>query len=91
MFKNKNKSIVRIVFSRTFGLMIFLIFLYIANHLSFFTKNPINYGIIQLLNENLGLIVTITVILRLGEMVNIFNFPFNLPGPFINAVVASSY
>jgi hypothetical protein len=86
MFKRKNKSLIRIVFSRILGLLIFLVFLYFANRLSFFTKNPINYGIIQLLNDNIGLIVLITVIFMLGEIFNTFTLPFNFAGPLINAV-----
>jgi len=70
---------------RLFGLVFFLIFLYIANNLAFFTENPLNYQIIQFLNNNIGLIIVMSIIFLFGEVFNALIFPFNLPAPLFNA------
>ena len=85
MTKSENKSIPRIVFLRVIGLVLFLFFLYIANFLPFFTDNPLNYRVIQFLNENTGLIILMSIIFLFGELFNALIFPLNLPAPLFNA------
>jgi len=82
------KSIPGIIALRIFGLLLFLFLLYIANNLSFFTDNPLNYQIILFLNSHVWLLVLITFAFLIGEIFNALIFPLNLPAPLFNAVEA---
>lgn len=82
------KSIPGIIALRIFGLLLFLFLLYIANNLSFFTDNPLNYQIILFLNSHVWLLVLITFAFLIGEIFNALIFPLNLPAPLFNAVGA---
>ena len=85
MTRSSYKSIPWIVLMRLLGLVFFLILLYIANHLAFFTENPLNYQVIQFLNSNIWLIILMSIIFLFGEVFNALIFPFNLPAPLFNA------
>jgi len=88
MPQTTQKSIPGIIALRIFGLLLFLFLLYIANNLSFFTDNPLNYQIILFLNNHVLLLVLITFAFLIGEIFNALIFPLNLPAPFFNAVGA---
>ena len=62
---------------RIFGLLLFLFLLYIANNLSFFTDNPLNYQVILFLNSQVWLLVLITFAFLIGEIFNALIFPVN--------------
>lgn len=79
------RSITWIIIVRILGLGLFLFLLYIANHLSFFTDNPLNYQVILFLNNNVWLIILMSIVFLFGEMFNALIFPFNLPAPLFNA------
>lgn len=79
------RSIPKIVLQRVFGLIFFLVLLSIANHLAFFTENPLNYQMIQFLNNNVWLIIVMSITFMFGEVFNALIFPFNLPAPLFNA------
>ncbi|MCL7413858.1 MAG: hypothetical protein M8353_09625 [ANME-2 cluster archaeon] len=85
MTRSSYRSIPWIILMRLFGLIIFLILLYIANHLAFFTENPLNEQIIQFLNSTIWLIIVMSIIFLFGELFNALDFPFNLPAPLFNA------
>lgn len=82
----KHKSVFWIVLSKLFGFLIFFILLYAANFLLDMTLNPTYHQIVQFMNANIVLVVTFSLILMLGEIVDNFAFPFNLPAPFVNAI-----
>lgn len=82
------KSIPGIIALRVFGLLLFLCLLYIANNLTFFTDNPMNYQVILFLNNHVWLIVLITFAFLVGEIFNALIFPLNLPAPLFNATGA---
>ena len=88
MPKTTQKSIPGIIALRIFGLLLFLFLLYIANNLSFFTDNPLNYQVILFLNSQIWLLVLITIAFLIGEIFNALIFPLNLPAPLFNAVGA---
>jgi len=88
MPQTTQKSIPGIIALRIFGLLLFLFLLYIANNLSFFTDNPLNYQIILFLNSQIWLMVMITIAFLIGEIFNALIFPLNLPAPLFNAVGA---
>lgn len=85
MTNSSYRSIPMIALLRLFGLIFFLVLLYIANHLAFFTENPLNYQIIQFLNSNIWLIIVMSIAFLFGEVFNALIFPFNLPAPLFNA------
>jgi len=85
MTKTSCRSIPWIVFTRLSGLIFCLILLYIANHLAFFTENHFNYQIILFMNNNIWLIIVISIVFLIGEVFNALIFPFNLPAPLFNA------
>lgn len=85
MTESSYRSIPIIVLQRLFGLILFLVLLYVANHLAFFTENPLNYQIIQFLNNNIWLIIVMSITFLFGEVFNALIFPFNLPAPLFNA------
>jgi len=85
MTESSYRSIPIIVLKRLFGLILFLVLLYVANHLAFFTENPLNYQIIQFLNSNIWLIIVMSIAFLFGEVFNALIFPFNLPAPLFNA------
>lgn len=85
MTESSYRSIPRIVLQRVFGLILFFVLLSIANHLAFFTENPLNYQIIQFLNSNIWLIIVMSIIFLFGDLFNALIFPFNLPAPLFNA------
>ena len=77
MPQTTQKSIPGIIALRIFGLLLFLFLLYIANNLSFFTDNPLNYQIILFLNSQVWLLVLITIAFLIGEIFNALIFPIN--------------
>lgn len=85
MTKSGFKLIPKIIILRVFGMVLFLSFLCIANFLPFFTDNPLNYQVIQFLNENIGLVILMGITFLFGEIFNALIFPFNLPAPLFNA------
>ncbi|MCZ7361010.1 MAG: hypothetical protein O8C55_13140 [Candidatus Methanoperedens sp.] len=88
MVKSKIKSIPGIILLRIAGLLLFISFIYIAGFLSFFTDNPVNNQVIQFLNENIGLIVLMSITFLFGEIFSALSFPLNLPAPLFNASAA---
>ena len=85
MAESRIKSIPKKILLRIFGMVLFLSFLLMANFLPFFTENPLNYQVIQFLNENIGLVILMGVTFLFGEIFNALIFPFNLPAPLFNA------
>jgi len=85
MPQTTQKSIPGIIALRIFGLLLFLFLLYIANNLSFFTDNHLNYQIILFLSSQVWLLVLITIAFLIGEIFNALIFPLNLPAPLFNA------
>ena len=79
----RSNTVLSVTLSRLIGLAIFLILLIIANIL--YIPNSIYSQVINFLNNNLGVIILISVLLYLGELFFIFAFPFNLPAPIFNA------
>lgn len=85
MSKTGNRSIPAILVERLFGLALFLFFLYLANHIGFFTQHPQFSLIIGFLNTNIWLIILMSFAFLFGEVFNALVFPLNLPAPLFNA------
>jgi len=86
MTKRKHKSIIWILLSKLVGIIIFLIMLFVANILAISLYNPLFNQIVNFLNNNIVLIIIISVMLLIGELFDAIIFPFNLPAPLFNAV-----
>lgn len=82
----RKKSIIWIILSRFFGLVFFLILLLILNALTFYFNNYAFNQVVQFLNNNIGLIVIMTLIFLVGELFNALIFPVNLPAPLFSAI-----
>ena len=81
-----NKSITWIILSQLGGLLFFLILLLIVNNLSNNITNETFIQTINFINNNLNIIIILSIILFLGELFSAFIFPFNLPYPIFNAL-----
>lgn len=82
------KSFFWIVFSRLFGIMVFLIILFLLNLLVSVVDVEILTKVVAFLNENLVIILAISVAFFIAELFGALVFPFNLPTPIFNAVGA---
>ncbi|MAE42625.1 hypothetical protein CMO93_02550 [Candidatus Woesearchaeota archaeon] len=60
--------------------------LLVLNIVKIYVSNDIFSQAVSLFNNNLGLIVLISVVLFFGKLFSVFRFPFNIPYPLINAV-----
>lgn len=72
--------------SRLIALVVFLGMLAGVNVLSLFYSDPAFVAVVEFFNENLVLMLIITVIFFLSELFGILRFPFNLPYPLFSAV-----
>ena len=84
--KGKTKSIVWILASNLVAFGIFLILLGSLNVLVKFVDDAVFHQVVELLNDNIGLILTLFIIFLIGNIFGSLFFPFNLPTPLINAV-----
>ena len=80
------KKIPKIILSKTIGLMFFLFMLYILNRINL---NIFGYKIwVTFLNENLALIVAMSLLFMVAEVFFALIFPFNLPAPLFSSFAA---
>ena len=75
-----------IVWSGILGILFFLILLGVLNIISENVANPVFQEIVGFLNQNILLILLISVLLLFGNIFEIFIFPFNIFYPLFNAV-----
>ena len=86
MAKRKQRSIPWIVLSGLTGLMVFLIILLFLNYLTDSVGNSSFNAVVHFLNDNLLLIVVMSLIFLLGDVFGALFFPLNLPAPLFNAI-----
>ncbi|MBN2014736.1 MAG: hypothetical protein JW778_06110 [Candidatus Altiarchaeota archaeon] len=84
----KRKSVPWIVFSRLLGLLCFILVVYLMNVLAPAVKEPIFHQVLALVNDNLVLLVLMSLIFLIGEVFNALPFPIDLAAPPFNAVGA---
>ena len=84
----RRRSIIGIILSKLLGLVVFLVILLVVNMLAFFIGNPAFIRAVQLVNMNIWLLISISIILFVGELFGVLLFPFNLPAPLFNALGA---
>ena len=82
----KGQSPTKIIIYNLISFLVFLIILGILNaSLDYFDNNLLN-EVIRLLNNNILLILAISIIFTIGEVFGSFRFPSNLPAPIFNAI-----
>ena len=81
---DKEKSARWKILSRVFGLIVFIIIMFILNHYSF--NNALAIEIIGFLHTNIALIIIMSIMLLIADMFYALIIPFNLPAPIFGAV-----
>ena len=85
MVKYRNGSVGWVFVSRMIGLISLLIFIVLANILTYYIANPLYRSGVNFINENILLLVLISIILLVADVFGAFPFPLNLPAPIIRA------
>lgn len=84
----KKQSIIRHILSSFIGILVFLIMIVIVNVITYYVYNPIFNQIVNFLNNNIILIILMSIFLLIGEIFYALAFPFNLPAPLFSAIGA---
>jgi len=79
------KTALGVTFSKLIGFMIFILVLVILNAID---PQGITKDIVDFLNSHLLLIIIYSILFYLGELFELFIFPFNIPAPIFNSVGA---
>lgn len=82
----KKKTVLGITLSRLIGLAIFLLILGLLNFIQF--DSLVNLQVVDFLNQNLLIIIILSVLFYLGELFFIFRFPMNILAPMFEALGA---
>lgn len=85
----KKKSIIKIVFLRLFGILLFLGMVYALNYIARFITAESFTLTLEFLNDNVSKVVVMAVFFMIGELFFAFLFPANLPAPIFAAVGSS--
>ena len=85
MGRYRNRSVGWVFVSRMIGIICFLIFVVLANILTYYIASPIYHSGVIFINENFWLLLLISVILLVADLFGAFPFPLNLPAPIIRA------
>jgi hypothetical protein len=80
------RSILRIILSGVFGLLIFILLFYGAGYLTKYITNYVYMDFVGFLDKNFILILTMILIGMLSEIFWAFYFPFTLIAPIISAI-----
>ena len=81
----KASSILSVLLSKSLGLLVFLLFIAVANLMVLFIVHPLFLSIVSFLNSNLLLIIALSIVFLIHELFDILDFPMNLPGPLFGA------
>ncbi|MFH1409693.1 MAG: hypothetical protein ABIH34_07315 [Nanoarchaeota archaeon] len=82
----KKSSFAKVFFGGIFGIIFFLILLAVLNIVSFGVGDPVFLSVVGFLNQNLLVILLISLLIFLANIFELFIFPFNLLYPFFNAI-----
>ena len=80
----RERSIPKIIISHLIGLVIFILILVLAN--IYLTGNGAITEIVGFLNDNLALIVVMSILFMLADILYALVLPFNLPAPIFSAI-----
>lgn len=82
------RSILKIILSKLIGVMLFLIFVFFINYLGKYIESTGYHIVIRFMNNNILLLVMLSLIFMTAEIFSAIIFPFNLPAPLFNAIGA---
>jgi hypothetical protein len=82
------RSVGSVVFGKVMGFLFFLFLLYIANVLAVYIESPAYLGILNFINNNLVLLIVMSVVFLVGSIFDVLIFPFNLSAPIFNSIGA---
>lgn len=85
MGRYRNKSLGWVFVSRMIGIICFLIFVVLANILTYYVENQTYHSGVNFINGNFWLLLLISVIMLVADTFGAFPFPLNLPAPIIRA------
>lgn len=85
MGRNRNKSLGWVFISRMIGIICFLIFVVLANILTYYVASLVYHSAVTFINNNFLLLLFISIIMLVADTCGAFPFPFNLPAPIIRA------
>jgi hypothetical protein len=85
MSRYRNKSLGWVFISRMIGIICFLIFVVLANILTYYVASKVYYSGVNFINGNFWLLLLIMVIMLVADVFGAFPFPLNLPAPIIRA------
>ena len=83
---HRNESLSSVFVSRMIGIIMVLIFVVLANILTYYVSSPFYRSGVLFLNENFWFLLLISFILLAGDIFFAFPFPLNLPAPIIRAI-----
>jgi hypothetical protein len=84
----KERSIPRIILSNISGLIFFLILIALANYALNYFSHPTFVEVVNFLNSNLALIITISILGLFSDLFWAFIFPFNIIAPILSAFLS---
>jgi|SRR3989339_321041 len=84
----KERSIPRIIISNISGLVFFLILVALANYALNYFSHPTFVEVVNFLNSNLVLIITISILGLFSDLFWAFMFPFNIIAPILSAFLS---
>ncbi len=86
-WNNRGKrSLPGVVVSGLIGILIFLVLLVIFGYLASYYHSEVFMGLVALLVNNLGLVLTASVLFIVADIFYTFRFPFSIPGPLLSGL-----
>lgn len=85
MPKDDKKNLKWTVFSGVFVLFLLLVMIYAGNIAVLSVDNQALRQLVQFLNINKVLLLSIALVFFAGEIFSSFDYPYNLPSPLLNA------
>jgi len=86
MAQQKHKSIAFVLFTRIGGFIFFLLILFFLNFLVDYIENDLFQKAVELLNDNIMIIVIMSILFLISELFSCLLFPFDLPAPIFAAI-----
>jgi magnesium-transporting ATPase (P-type) len=82
----EKRSLSGVVVSGLTGILVFLVLLVIFGYLASYYHNEVFIGLVALLVNNLGLVLTASVLFIVADIFYTFRFPFSIPGPLFSGL-----
>lgn len=83
-----SKSVFHIILSLAFSLTLFIALVLFLNFLRNYVHSSIYDDSVSFLNQNVLLVVILSIVYGVGEIFGALGFPLNLPAPIFNAVAS---